>query len=509
MNDINHKLDNIPLFQHLIAFANTGPQSYHVPGHCNGNIYEQLVTSFPIEHQRYIAALATLAKLDVTELSHTDDLHDPQGIIQQAQQLTANLYGADHSLFLVGGSTAGNVALVLTLCNPGDTIIVQRNVHKSVMNGCKLGEVNAVFLVPELDEETDLAVIPSLAVLEEAIQQHPEAKAVFLTNPNYYGLSVELEPYIQLAHRYNIPLVVDEAHGAHYGIAPYSPNSGLASGADAVVQSAHKTLPALTMGAYLHIQGERIQVNDVQRQLAMLESSSPSYLLMTSLDIARAVLQACGKEMFQQSYQLREQLLQWLERRSSRLAIKQLSPSSKVRQDPYRLLLYDRLKGASGAQLQNMLEQQGIWVEMSVSHYAVLVWHMAMNDDQLQQLQQGIIQVEQQLNQKLLDDTNADDVSSNPNMRQSKSINAKLAVSAPVQFKRKIQLDTTFLELDQAEGCCCAEQVIPYPPGIPILFEGELITDEHIAEIRRYMANDTRFQGAGRLNQGMIKVFVQ
>src|SRR5690606_10940932 len=153
---------------------------------------------------------------------------------------------------------------------------------------------------------------------------------------------------------------VDEAHGAHYGIAPYTPNSALASGADAVVQSAHKTLPALTMGAYLHIQGGRINAQEVQRQLARLESSSPSYLLMTSLDLARVMLQCYGKETFQQSYELREQFMQWLGQRKGRLAIKQVSSSSRVRQDPYRILLYDRHMAVTGAQLQNMLEQQGI-----------------------------------------------------------------------------------------------------------------------------------------------------
>lgn len=495
-----------PLLDHLVKFAASKPQSYHVPGHRNGAVFESLLQVDRPEQQPYIAAFASLTQLDVTELSHTDDLHDPQGVIDQAQQLAARLYQASDSFFLVGGSTAGNLALLLTICNPGDLIIVQRNVHKSIINGCKLAGASVVFLTPELDEHTQLSVLPGLGTLKQALEQYPQAKAVFLTNPNYYGLSADLEPYIEAAHLYRIPVIVDEAHGAHYGIAPFSPASALAAGADAVVQSAHKTLPALTMGAYLHIQGDRINKQELQQQLAMLESSSPSYLIMASLDLARATLECYGRQWFLQSYQLRSLFIEWLEQQS-RFSIEVLPADSLYRQDPYRLLLVDRQAQYSGYDIQKQLEAHGIWTEMASSRYVVLVWHMAMRMEHLQHLQHALAQAEQQLALKYASSAAVSAASSLAAIKQAK-LDQSLAVSEPVAFKRKDNADTMLIALSQAEGYRCAEQIIPYPPGIPLLYEGERITTGHMTEMMRYLEAGARFQGAAGLEQQLIKVFV-
>lgn len=498
---------NAPLFNHLTAFSASSPQSYHVPGHRNGSIFESVQLAAGQEQQRYIEAMAALAQLDVTELSHTDDLHDPQGIIAEAQKLLAELYGAAHSFFLVGGSTAGNLALLLTLCDVGDLIIVQRNVHKSVINGCKLAGAKVVFLNPELDADTALSVVPGLSTLQAAMEQYPQAKAVFLTNPNYYGLGADLRPYVELTHQYNMPLVVDEAHGAHYGIAAYSPSSALAAGADAVVQSAHKTLPALTMGAYLHIKGERINKDELQQQLAMLESSSPSYLLMCSLDLARAILEGCGKAWFEQSYELRASFIEWLDQHS-RFAIKQLAVDSRYYQDPYRLLLYDRRQQWSGYYLQKSLESAGVWAEMATSQYVVLIWHMAMTREQLERLQRALAQLEPELAaEECQQPANGTMTHSLQQTIIQQAASDILAVSAPVDLKRKMNAPTQWLALSEAIGCSCAEQVVPYPPGIPVLFEGELITEQHVAGLLDYIQAGARFQGSAGLEREQIKVY--
>ena len=181
-----------------------------------------------------------------------------QVLLLKAQELAARSFGAEETFFLVGGSTSGNLAMILAICEPGQQIIVQRNAHKSVLNGLALAGAKAIFIMPQTDPVSGLEIVPELSVVEEALVRYPDAKGVFLTNPSYYGLSVDLETYASLIHRYEKLLLVDEAHGAHYGLHPEFPTSALQAGADAVVQSTHKTLSALTMGAMLHVQGKRM-----------------------------------------------------------------------------------------------------------------------------------------------------------------------------------------------------------------------------------------------------------
>ena len=330
-----------PLLEHLIQFSKQNPMSLHVPGHRNGDVYRQLTDLLQqTYYEELLEYMAKLAAIDVTELTHTDDLHDPETVIKEAQDATAKLYGADHSYFLVGGSTAGNLALILSICDTNDYIIVQRNVHKSIINGCKLAGANVIFLNPEYEPITNVAVVPSIETVRQALVEYPQAKAVFLTNPNYYGISVDLTEYVSLVHHHHIPLLVDEAHGAHYGIAPYAPPSALTAGVDAVVQSMHKTLPAFTMGAVLHVQGQYLQQQNIQQQLSMIQSSSPSYVIMASLDVARATLESYGDSWFIQTYNIVNQLTHWLNSEQLCLRVEQLNSKESIyKQDPYRMLL--------------------------------------------------------------------------------------------------------------------------------------------------------------------------
>lgn len=187
-----------PLFEALRKHAAGKPVSYHVPGHhygqalMNGWLDENPVFEAGREQYR------SIMEIDVTELSSTDDLHHPEASILAAQQLAAAFFGADETFFLVGGSTSGNLALLLTLCQPQDIVIVQRNVHKSILNGLKLSGATAVFLSPELDPLSKTGTVPSLAALEYALKLYPDAKAVCLTNPNYYGIGVKLDEYAAL-----------------------------------------------------------------------------------------------------------------------------------------------------------------------------------------------------------------------------------------------------------------------------------------------------------------------
>lgn len=495
-----------PLLEHLIQFSKQKPLSLHVPGHRNGDVYRQLTDVLPhTEYEDLIKYMGKLATIDVTELSHTDDLHDPETVIKDAQDATAKLYGADHSYFLVGGSTAGNLALILSICNTNDYIIVQRNVHKSIINGCKLAGANVVFLNPEYEPITNIAVVPSVETVRQALIKYPQAKAVFLTNPNYYGISADLTDYVSLVHHHHIPLLVDEAHGAHYGIAPFAPTSALSVGADAVVQSMHKTLPAFTMGAVLHVQGQYLQQENIQQQLSIIQSSSPSYVIMASIDAARATLESYGDTWFLQTYHIVNKLTNWLNKEQLCLRVEQLaSEESFYKQDPYRMLLFDHSNTVTGHQLQKMFESKMIWVEMSNEKYVVFVWHMNATKQQCELIQHAILEIHQEISRI----NTSQQCISNSNISTLKNP-IDLAVSNAVKLQRlPSQRQVEVISLLDAAGRQSAEMVIPYPPGIPILYEEEIIQARQLDYIIGLNNSGARFQGSSTISNGMIKVFV-
>lgn len=276
---------NRPLVQRLVEFKQEKPVSFHVPGHKYGEL-----SGLP-------QSLRSALSFDFTELSGLDDLHQPEDVIAKAQDKLMKLYNTDASFFLVNGSTVGNLAMIYATCRAGDTVIVQRNAHKSVFNALELVDARPVLIAPNWDEETASASTVSAGQVRQALEQYPNAKAVILTYPTYYGTTGEdLKEIIAMCHKQDVPVLVDEAHGAHFVIGNPFPTSALALGADVVVHSAHKTLPAMTMASFLHVKSTFVSKERISKYLQMLQSSSPSYLLMASLDDARAYAESFTRE---------------------------------------------------------------------------------------------------------------------------------------------------------------------------------------------------------------------
>ncbi|WP_042171167.1 aminotransferase class I/II-fold pyridoxal phosphate-dependent enzyme [Paenibacillus gorillae] len=520
-----------PLFDSLRKLADQRPASFHVPGHRYGSIFGE-GSSSSIEPEK--AAFQAIMQLDVTELSVTDDLHHPEAAIAEAQQLAAACFGAEETCFLVGGSTSGNLALLLGVCDPGDIIIVQRNVHKSVINGLKLAGARAVFIMPQIDERTSIATLPSLASISQALAQYPEAKAVFLTNPNYYGMSVRLRPYSDLIHEQGKILLVDEAHGAHYGFHPLLPESAIQSGADAVVQSTHKTLTALTMGAMLHMQGERLPRAAIRQALATIQSSSPSFPIMASLDISRAMIERHREKWFEPGIQAAAAFRNWLAERNPNW-LTTLYPdeqSSAYNQlDPLRILITDITGNHSGFELQRLLEEQGCWAEMADPRYVVLVFGIQTSIQDVERLMNACIMIEARIashaaasqvisepQQKLL---NGEPYSSSQAATekeaefqsavlleeiQTGNLAEVQAVAEPISFSRKAADSISRVRLAEAAGRCAAEMVVPYPPGIPVLYAGERITEASIRQINHLAKHGAKFQGASDPSMQTIEV---
>lgn len=495
-----------PLFDALKQHASADPVSLHVPGHRNGHAMTPPDTNdVEADVNQVQAYYSQIMKLDVTELSSTDDLHHPEASIQQAQQLAAACFGAEETFFLVGGSTSGNIALLLAVCSPGDLILVQRNVHKSVLNGLKLAGAAAVFITPQYEAESDLAIAPSLKDIGQAIEAYPEAKAVFLTNPNYYGVGIDLRPYAEAIHRHHKLLIVDEAHGAHYGLHPKLPYSALKAGADAVVQSTHKTLLSLTMGAMLHVQGERLNRHALRQALSMIQSSSPSFPIMASLDISRAMIDYYGMQLFEQALHEAASFRQWINRNGSPVnALELPAVSSADYMDPLRIVLFDCSGTMTGYELQRELEQYGCWAEMADPRYVVLIFGIHISNHHVERLKAAIdgIGKKTRTNESI-------GMTAYERITALRSNETAESFSKPVLFDRGrlMYRQTVRIPLSDSEGRAAAEMVIPYPPGIPILYPGENISSSLIRYIGRLAEAGAKFQGADDAAMRTIEVY--
>jgi arginine decarboxylase len=568
------KRSSAPIYEMLGQYKAQGNTSYHVPGHKNGKAYD--------EASGGAGFLSEIMEHDVTEITGTDDLHHPEGVIQEAQELAADCFGAEESFFLVGGSTAGNLALILTVCpEPGMTLILQRNVHKSVIHGLMLAGVRAVFLEPQLDPLSGLAVAPAAETVQAALAAYPEAAGVLVTMPNYYGMGSDLAPLAEVCHDSGVPLLVDEAHGAHYGQHPALPAGALMYGADGVVQSTHKMLSALTMGAMLHVQGPRLDRALLRQRLAMVQSSSPSYPVMGSLDLARRLLHSRGPAAFTAGLAAVEVLRRGLAELPRYRLLQPAVPLQQDRggaaatagsgapplrgaayttQDPFKAVIYDSTGVLGGFELQRRLEAKGCVPEMCDDRHVVLLFSLGSSAEDALRLLEALRQIDKEepaevaltldgatgkvdyevdakatpiadvtadsaasattnatINAKVDDlvavtaDTTADSIANVEELLLTKADQAGSfsatnvstwnifktdLVSEPVVFSLKpvAAEQVESIKLEDSIGRVAAEMVIPYPPGIPLLYPGETITESIGKRLMALAKDKAKFQ---------------
>ena len=470
----------IPLMDTLIKHSRKDPISFHVPGHKYGGVW--------LDEAR--RPFDDILKLDVTELPELDDLHAPEGVILEAQSLLSDLYGTMNSYFLVGGSTAGNLAMILSTVSEGDIVLVQRNAHKSVFNAIKLAKAVPVFIEPQFDNGAMVAGGLSHEAVLNAIKAYPAAKALLVTYPNYYGMVSNLSEIINSAHQHGMAVLVDEAHGVHFIAGSPFPPSAVSLGADVVVQSAHKTLPAMTMGAFLHYNSSRVARDRLEMYLQMLQSSSPSYPIMASLDAARSFLGTVTKE---ELLELKKGIEYF---RAETADIPGLMVLPQCGGDPLKMLIRSSF-GYSGFELQSILEEHGVFTELADEMNVLLVLpfmkkgHRKFYERALQRLRKS----QKGRREKL---GSVEDV-------PLTITNAGSLGTLELGYRDMEMRGTRFIPLEQANGAICAEMVIPYPPGIPLFIPGERISGEAIDRLKLHLGGKT--QGGERLSEGQIKIF--
>lgn len=459
-----------PLIEAIKHYKRRNPVSFHVPGHKNGlffheDMYEDFKGALPY---------------DVTELTGLDDLHAPSGPILEAQGKAAELYRAKRTFFLVGGTTVGNLAMIYGCFERGDQVLVQRNSHKSIFHAMEIAGVTPILLAPEYDPVTTLPIGVSIETFEDAITRFPEAKGLILTYPNYYGISLDLKSLIMAAKQRNMLVLVDEAHAAHYCLGDPFPYSTLDIGADVVVQSAHKMLPALTMSSFLHI-SEKLN-GDVEHRikeaLAMFQSSSPSYLLMASLDGARSYAESLTKAEI-------DIILAGID-----VVKKELSKIKQIEvvnwnvwylSDPLKVTIRTTTK-LTGFELQDIFIKNNLYPELADDKHVLFIFGLGEVD--LERSIQAIHSVS-----KLLQ---AYDVV-NDTERESPRVNIgvkKFELSSLAIRKAKKRR----VLLNESVGLISAESIIPYPPGVPLVLPGERIDKHIIEEIEKLIAVGAKFQ---------------
>ncbi|MHA6489217.1 aminotransferase class I/II-fold pyridoxal phosphate-dependent enzyme [Bacillus cabrialesii] len=474
---------NTPLYTALIQHARRNSHSFHVPGHHNGDVFFDDAKSL----------FNPLLTIDVTELTGLDDLHHPSGVIKEAQELVSQLYGSAESFFLVNGTTVGNLAMILSVCEPGDIILIQRNCHKSVFHAVDMAGAEPVYLAPDIDAAMHVPTHVPLNTIQEALAAYPDAKGLVLTNPTYYGHSADLTEVISEAHHYGIPVLVDEAHGAHFVLGEPFPPSALKMGADIVVQSAHKTLPAMTMGSYLHLNSSRVDRNRVAEYLNRLQSSSPSYPIMASLDIARAYVQRMIEEhKLSDILQRIQSFKQTFDSLRNAEAVKPADPRTIT--DPLKLTIRSK-RGHSGYTLQNILERANIFTELADENQVLLVLPLGGN---------------RRINAEIMKTIDAEVESTPPDQRFASALWGLQPVTVlPYQKKVLQTFKKEYVDFNEAAGRLNAEDIIPYPPGIPMIMAGERITKESVQKLSRLISMKTHVQGNTKIKEKQLLVYIE
>ncbi len=465
-----------PVVEALQKFVENQPISMHVPGHKSG-----LLSNLP-------NGMKSILPYDLTELTGLDDFHHPEEVILKAESLLTETYQSDRSFFLVNGSTVGNLAMIYATCKRNEKIIVQRNAHKSIFHALELVGANAIYVTPKWDESSKTFASVSIETLIEALQIHTDVKAVVLTYPTYYGVaSDELKAQIDLCHSLNIPVLVDEAHGAHF-IANKFPPSAIQLGADVVVQSAHKTLPAMTMASFLHIKSTLVNVKKVNHYLRMLQSSSPSYLLLASLDDARHYIQTY----------LESDSLYFLSKRKLLIEALQAIQSLETIEvdDPLKLLL--RVNGYTGFQLKSKLESQNVFVELADSNQVLLILPL-LKTGQAFPFADLRIRIKDAVN-ALKKERRTIEQGKNPSFEMTK------VATSEYSFNQVEQAEKEWVPYTRSIGRISAGMIIPYPPGIPLFLPGEKITVSKLSQLEELLMIGASFQGQHQLDKKLIYV---
>lgn len=503
---MNH---NQHLLYNLTEYSHTDYYPFHMPG-----------------HKRALLEFPNPWSIDITEIEGFDNLHHAEGILEELQQETARLFGAEKSFCLVNGSTCGILSAVSACVKPGGKLLMSRNCHKSVYHAVYLRNITPIYVMPEM---TEFGIMGSLSpeTVKQALKEQPDIDAVLVVSPTYDGVVSDIRSIAEIAHAQGIPLIVDEAHGAHLPFCqnlsalitnslpteqPRSvrihrcfPDSALACGADVVIQSLHKTLPSFTQTALLHLNSSLVEESEIRRFLSIYQSSSPSYLLMASIDQCMQIIQKDGQKLLTG---LRINLEDFYKKCSSLKSIQVFREQEKntpalFDRDDSKILISAAASGMSGQKLYNiLLEQYHLQLEMASGHYALALTSLMDRAEGFDRLFAAL----QQIDRMLSSNSRSDSVRA-ANMRNT----CRELYRIPQQtmtIAEAFEHPSATMLLEDAAGAVSREYIYLYPPGIPLVAPGEVIDTSLIENIQRIKEAGLKPEGLSDFTNTRINVVI-
>ncbi len=459
----NHQLT--PFYTKLVEYAQSGTIQHDVPGHKLGQIPNELLD--------YVGP--HMFKLDANAPRGLDNLNRPTGVIKEAAELMADAFLAEKAYFLTGGTTMGILAMIMSVCRAKEKIILPRNVHKSAINALILSGAVPVFVKPYIDDELGIANHMAFEDVEQAILDNPEAKAVFVINPTYFGVASDLKKIVDFAHEKEMMVIVDEAHGSHLPFSPLLPMSSMEAGADMSSCSLHKTVGSLTQSSILITQGPRVDHIRLRSTINMIQSTSPSSLLLASLDVARKHIYFEGPKQIPILIDMA---------RKTREQINQI-PGLKAIDDEYFIKKksydYDETKilvkvsdlGISGFDVyKELFDEHHIQLELAETHLILAVLSIGTMQKDLDALVDALKIVADKYRAYHLP-----------------KLDPKVKVTFPEAYTRPREAyhaPKKYVPLNQAVDEIAAESIMIYPPGIPIVIPGEIISQDILDDLEFY-----------------------
>lgn len=481
-----------PILSGLTAYNTEGCYPWHMPGH-----KRRLNTIFP-------DIVENPFSIDVTEVGDLDEFHDPHGIISEAMNRAAEVYGSHKSYYLVNGSTCGIMAALSAVCRPGDKLIVARNCHKSVYNAIRLLQLRPIYIMPEWNEELGMFGGVSSEQVRKMVKQYTDAKCVMLVSPTYEGVVSDVEKIAKIVHKAGVPLIVDEAHGAHFefmsnvnetiSTTNYKniPNPAIRLGADIVIESLHKTLPAMTQCAILHEKSNIVDTERLEEYLSIYQSTSPSYVFL-------ATTEACIEKMNYERdglFIIYKELLSEYRKRFAQLSHIHLVEESDFKKqsacgyDDGKLVFsvkdcgYERdgeIIAMTGTKLGTILQEEyGQMMEMAAGNYVIAMTSVADSKEAFESLYLAMESIDAQLT----------DVEQSADTILYKTLpEHKMNIAEAREHKR---VDIPF---EDAIGKISGSYIYVYPPGIPIVTPGEVLSLGVMQEIKAAMDSDLNIKG--------------
>lgn len=470
-------MQELSLCQKLKEYGRSDYYPFHMPGH-----KRKMSGQMPDE----------LFKMDITEIDGFDDLHHPEGVIQRAQEKAAELYGAEETFYLIGGSTSGILSAVSAAVPSGGYLLMDRRSHRSVYHAAYLRNLRISYLYSDRLENCDIFEAVDANTVEAALHslesgrnaagaQNPMPDAVLITSPTYEGRIADVKSIAEAVHKRGIPLIVDEAHGAHQGFYPgFAPNSCQA-GADLVIHSVHKTLPAMTQTALLHVNGNLINRERLRRYLRIYQSSSPSYVLMASIENALDQLGQNGDVLFGEFVRKWNGMMKKLY--SCRYL--QFLPYDCRRQDTGKLVILTRKAGLSGRQLYDMLlKEYHLQLEMAGTDHVLAMFTIGDTEEGFQRMTDALLELDQRIG-------------------QAQHLQGKAAPS-PKNFYLHAACGIAeawdglqkYRPIGSCAGKTAGEFIHLYPPGVPLVVPGEVFTEEILKYIQECHDSGLNLQGA-------------